>query len=173
MIIGSESTANAQSRYPGGPCAVIEWTSKKFSTITRSSFCAELRNQLEAAQHSVLIAAFYEENMKPIQSASELVMLQDQGRLSLPIHLCGDNKGVFTAVCAQNPKANAEPTLTSHIKALRELLDCHAIGTLIWIDNRDMIADPLTKGKTRRNELNDVLNSAYWKVLHCAEHWPK
>ena len=141
--------------------------------ITRSSFCAELRNQLEAAQASILISAFFEENVAPLRSAANLVTLQDQGRLNLPIHLCGDNKGVFTAVCAQNPKAKAEPTLTPHIKALRELLDNRAIVPLVWIDNRDMIADPLTKGKTKRNELNDVLNQAQWIVMHPTESWPK
>jgi len=35
-----------------------------------------------------------------------------------------------------------------------------------------MIADPLTKGKTKRNVLNDVLNQAEWIVDNPTETWP-
>ena len=80
---------------------------------------------------------------------------------------------MFTAVTAQNPKTPAEPTLTAHVKALREDLDKCRIDRFIWVDNRDMIADPLTKGKTKRNELNDVLDKGIWNVRHPTEFWPK
>ncbi len=43
----------------------------------------------------------------------------------------------------------------------------------MWVDNRDMLADPLTKGKTRRNEINDVLNKGMWTINHKTEVWPK
>ena len=141
--------------------------------ITRSSFCAELRNQLEAAQGSILLASFLEENAIKYTSALQLSEAQDNGRLRTPIHQCGDNKGVFTAVSSQNPKTTAEPTLTPHVKALREYLDLRAITTIVWVDNRDMIADPLTKGKTKRNEINDVLNKGIWKIKYATEVWPK
>ena len=175
LIVGQPETKNTgnSGHFPGGPCAVMEWVSKKFNVITRSSFCAELRNQLEAAQSSILLAAFLEENSTPIVSALQLTKVQDRGLLRTPIHLCGDNKGVFTAVSAQNPKTTAEPTLTPHVKALRELVDGHSITTLVWVDSRDMIADPLTKGKTTRNELNDVLNTGHWIIANPTEHWPK
>ena len=167
LIVGQHATKNkgdsvsSSGHFPGGPCAVMDWVSKKFNVITRSSFCTELRNQLEAAQSSILLAAFLEENSTATGSALELMKLQDQGLLRTPIHLCGDNKGVFTAVSAQNPKTPAEPTLTPHVKALRELVDSNMITVLVWVDNRDMIADPLTKGKTRRNELSDVLDTGH------------
>ena len=173
LVVGQAAQGDQQGHFPGGPCTVLEWTSKKFTVITRSSFCAELRNQLEAAQSSILLASFLEENITKCSSALKLAEAQDNGHLSTPIHLCGDNKGVFSAVSAQNPKTTAEPTLTPHVKALREYLDQRAITTIVWVDNRDMIADPLTKGKTRRNEINDVLNKGMWKIIHTTEVWPK
>ena len=137
---------------------VLEWVSKKFNVVTRSSFGAELRNQLEAAQSSVLMAVFMEENIAPVLSAIELSHRQDCGLAHTPIYLCGDNKGVYLAVSSQNPKVATEPILTPHVKAIREMIDENLITVIVWIDNRDMVADPLTKGKTRRNELNVVLD---------------
>ena len=175
LLVGQRPTSSTyvSDLYPGGPCTVMDWVSKKFSVITRSSFCAELRNQLEAAQSSVFLASALEENCHHIRSAHDLRNRTDKGLLSIPIHLCGDNKGVFTAVTAQNPKTPAEPTLTAHVKALREDLDKCRITRFVWVDNRDMIADPLTKGKTKRNELNDVLDKGVWNVRHPTEFWPK
>ena len=74
------------------------------------------------------------------------------------------------AVSAQNPKTPAEPNLTSHVRAIREFVDRTGhITTLVWVDNRDMIADPLTKGKTIRNALIDVLDKGIWKIVHPTE----
>jgi len=50
MIVGGQPS---RSKFPGGHGYVLEWVSKKFNTITRSSFYAELRNQLEAAQSGI------------------------------------------------------------------------------------------------------------------------
>ena len=109
----------------------------------------------------------------PINSSEELCRRQDNGLLHNPIVLCGDNKGVFTAASAQNPKTPAEPTLTAHVKAIREFVDKGLIAALAWVDNRDMAADPLTKGKTKRNPLINLLDKGYWFVMHAAEIWPK
>ena len=118
-------------------------------------------------------SAFFEENVAPLRAAANLVTLQDQCILHLPIYWCGNNRGVSTAVCAHNPKDSAEPTLTPHFKALRELLDNHTIVAFVWIDNRDMIAYPLTKGKATWNELTDVLNQAQWIIMRPTESGPK
>ena len=173
LVVGS-SSSGTDCHFPGGPCTVLDWVSKKFSVITRSSFCAELRNQLEAAQTSLYLSQSLEENCRKIESANVLSQLLDQGKLQTPIHLCGDNKGVSMAVSAQNPKTPAEPNLTSHVRAIREFVDRTGhITTLVWVDNRDMIADPLTKGKTIRNALIDVLDKGIWKIVHPTEFWPR
>ena len=83
MIVGQQTskdignTVSSSGHFPCGPCAVMEWVSKKFSVITRSSFCAELRNQLEAAQSSILLATFLEESSAPFSSALQLMKLRD------------------------------------------------------------------------------------------------
>ena len=59
LIVGTDK--NGKSKFPGGPCVVVEWVSKKFDVVTRSSFGAELRNQVEAAQSSVFLSSFFEE----------------------------------------------------------------------------------------------------------------
>ena len=117
--VSSAVSTKAAGQSPGGPCFVLDWVSKKFNVITRSSFCAELRNQIEAAQTSIYLASALEENFEAIESPHDLRHRQDQSLLQTPVYLCGDNKGVFTATTAQNPKTPAEPTLTAHVKSLR------------------------------------------------------
>eukprot|EP00975_Prorocentrum_lima_P048509 10148075-Prorocentrum_lima.AAC.1 len=56
--------------------------------------------------------------------------------------------------------------MTVHVSALRELLQKQCVRELVWCDNRGMMADPLTNGKTRRNVLNIALHSGEWVVEH-------
>ena len=169
LLVGSQKT---NSHFPGGVCQLLDFVSKKFNTVTRSSFAAELRNQLEAAHAGVYYNSFIEENCRPGLSACSLAMLQDNGHHHVPCYVVGDNDGVFKAVSAENPRTASEPILTPHIRAYREMLDRHLIKQTIWCDNRDMIADPLTKGKTQRNLLNHVLNHGEWIVQHATRAWP-
>eukprot|EP00975_Prorocentrum_lima_P034834 7319296-Prorocentrum_lima.AAC.1 len=46
-VVGSQQS---RSLHAGGHCYVLDVVSKKFNTVARSSFAAEPRNQLEAAQ---------------------------------------------------------------------------------------------------------------------------
>ena len=95
-----------------------------------------------------------------------------KGKLKLKPLIMGDNDGVFRAVTSENPKTASEPILTPHARAYREMLDNKQLGGIGWVDNRDMIADPLTKGKTRRNDLNIMLNCGIWNVKHSTLQWP-
>ena len=122
-------------------------THQKFNTVTRSSFAAELRNQLEAPQAGVYFSAFLQENLMPTLTAMTLAKMQDEGQFRLKPLVMGDNDGVFRAVTSENPKAASEPILTPHIRAYREMIDKQQVGGIGWCDNRDMVADPLTKGK--------------------------
>ena len=98
--------------------------------------------------------------------------MQDKGQFKLKPLIMGDNDGVFRAVTSENPKTASEPILTPHVRAYREMLDKQQIGGVGWCDNRDMIADPFTKGKTRRNDLNVMLNKGEWTVQHSTMQWP-
>ena len=69
LVVGTPKDKHSHNgQFPGGPCTVLDWVSKKFNTVTRPSFCAELRNQLEAAQSSVFLSSSLEENIMQISS---------------------------------------------------------------------------------------------------------
>eukprot|EP00975_Prorocentrum_lima_P068485 12920973-Prorocentrum_lima.AAC.1 len=63
-----------------------------------------------------------EESLETNRSASFLSTRVDVGRMRMPLHVVGDKDGVFKCVINDNPKMNIEPTLTLHVRALRELL---------------------------------------------------
>ena len=113
-----------------------------------------------------------QENLIENITPTALARIIDTGRLSLPIYLAGDNRGVFTSVSAENPSAKAEPVLIPHVKALRELVD-RGILRIVWVDNRDMVADSLTKGKTKRNPLNFTMTQGAWIIKESTDIWPK
>eukprot|EP00975_Prorocentrum_lima_P013716 2918368-Prorocentrum_lima.AAC.1 len=61
---------------------------------------------------------------------------------------------------------STEPTIILHVRALRELSDEGSVHAILWCANRDMSADPLTKGETRRDVLNEVVLKGEWIVAH-------
>ena len=100
-------------------------------------------------------------------------MSPTRGEYHLQAIVLGDNDGVWRAVTAENPKTPTEPALTPHVRALREMLDKRQIKAIGWTDNRDMIADPLTKGKTQRNIINVVMNTGTYIIKHPVNIWPE
>ena len=129
MLIGSDSTA---SHFPGGKGCVLEWVSRKFNTVTRSSFAAELRNQLEAAHAAIYFAAALQETLVENITTTKLTRIIDTGRLSLPIYLAGDNKGVFTSVSAENPisqgRAYSHTSREGTPRACGQMHSSHCMG---------------------------------------------
>ena len=134
MLVGSYKT---EAMSPGDLCNDLDYVSKQFSTVTRSSFAAELRNQLEASQAGVYYSAFMQESLMSKLTAMTLATMQDDGQLRLKPLIIGDNDGVYRAVTAENPNAASEPILTPHIRAYREMIDNHQVGGIGWCDNRD------------------------------------
>ena len=53
------------------------------------------------------------------------------------------------------------------------MLDNKVIKAIGWVDNRGMAADPLTKGKTKRNIINSLLNSGSYIIKNPAKLWPE
>ena len=87
--------------------------------MTRSSFAAELRNQVEAAQVGAFFSAFMQENLMPALTARKLVDISDNGYYYLRAIILGDNDGVFRAVTAENPRTPTEPALTPYVRAYK------------------------------------------------------
>ena len=109
----------------------------------------------------------------PDLTARKLAELSGKGEFHLRSIILGDNEGVYRAVTAENPRTPTEPILTPHVRAYREMLDNKVIKAIGWVDNRDMVADPLTKGKTQRNIINLLLNSGNYIIKNLAKLWPE
>ena len=58
-----------------------------------------------------------------------------------------------------------------HVKALRYYLDHGMLRSITWTDNRDMLADGLTKGKVKRDAINLALQTGSWIIQHPTETW--
>ena len=159
MLVGSNATT---SQYPGGVCNILDYVSKKFQQVTRSSFAAELRNQVAAPQVGSFFSAFMQENLMPDLTAMKLAEISDSGPYYLRAIILGVNGGVYRAVTAENPRTPTEPALIPHVRAYKEMLDTRAIQAIGWIDNRDMVVDPLTNGQNP--EKHDQLASKLWHL---------
>eukprot|EP00975_Prorocentrum_lima_P025987 5465880-Prorocentrum_lima.AAC.1 len=59
-----------------------------------------------------------EENLEPRLTANQLVERVVNGKLTMPIHLAGDNDGRFKCASNDNPGTGTEPTMTVHASAL-------------------------------------------------------
>eukprot|EP00975_Prorocentrum_lima_P021795 4592005-Prorocentrum_lima.AAC.1 len=70
-----------RSLHPGGHCYVLDFVSKKFNVVARSSFAAELRNLLDAAQSGIFYSPFMEENLEANLTANQLSERLDNGKL--------------------------------------------------------------------------------------------
>ena len=53
------------------------------------------------------------------------------------------------------------------------MLDTKVIQAIGWVDNRGMVSDPLTKGKTQRNVINALLNTGNYIIKHPVKLWPE
>jgi len=163
--------ATEGTQFPGGDVQLIDFVSKKLHVISRSAFAAELRNTLEAAQDLVNTALQFHELYKGPFSAEQCAQIRDSADHFLDTVICTDSHGLYTATSKTEPSPGTDGSMVYHVKALRELLDNGNISTLCWIDNRDMIADGLTKGKPDRQQMNRVLTTGTWKLDQTPLHW--
>jgi hypothetical protein len=83
----------------------------------------------------------------------------------LSIVLAIDNMAVFKSVSGFEVVCN-DLSMRLHALQLRHYLDRLIVDPLLWIDTRDMLADALTKGKIRRDAINDAFNNGRWTLQH-------
>ena len=86
-------------------------------------------------------------------TAKQIQKCMDTGRLPVDLHVCTDNKGLFSALGAVELKAPAEPHLLYLLRALRDRLEAGTLHKLWWVDTRAMISDALTKGGLAREPI--------------------
>ena len=92
--------------------------------------------------------------------------LQDTGAFTNEYTLCFDARSIYDAVARDGEVlTGSDPSLTMHVKSLRDKVQSGEINCLTWIDNRDMVADGLTKGKAPRDELL-AISQGRWNLQH-------
>ena len=97
--------------------------------------------------------------------------MRDKGTFGPRVHLCTDNYGLYSATTKEEPSPGVDASMVYHVQALRQLLDDKLLESITWIDNRDMLADGLTKGKVKRDAINIALQTGSWNIQHPAETW--
>ena len=99
-------------------------------------------------------------------SAAKLAEMQDTGCYTVPYALCIDARSIYDAVAREGEVVTgSDPSLTMHVKSLKEKILSGQITQFIWGDNRDMVADGLTKGRAPRDALL-LLSKGRWPVQH-------
>ena len=155
----------------GGHLQLVDFVSRRLHVVARSAFAAELRNVLEAIQESLNVATWFHEIYRGPLTAEECTHVRDKALHFLPVKVCMDNYGLFAAVTKDEPTAGSDASMIYHVKAVRYLCDKGSIDTMAWIDNRDMLADGLTKGNPPRDPINTAMATAYWEPQQDYETW--
>ena len=155
----------------GGKVQLVDFLSKKLSVVSRSAFAAELRNVLEAAQDTINHAVLLHEIYRGPCTAEQCAKIRDKATYFPEIVVCTDNQGLYNALTKEDPTPGSDGSMVYHVKALRELLDRHNLTSVVWLDNRDMVADGLTKGKPSREDINTVLSTGTWTPQHEYKLW--
>ena len=114
--------------------------------VVRATFIAELLGGVDTIGKGLLITQAFHEANTGHSSAANNRHLHENGVYSVPMILYIDALSVYAATTAVSIKTLADQSVLCHLQYLRELLDHDVLRALIWSDNRDMIADGLTKG---------------------------
>ena len=92
------------------------------------------------------------------------------GSVPLSIEAITDSYSIFSYLAAAHLKLPAEKGTYYHVAFLRERLVSHLIRSYTWVDTRDMPADGLTKGKSDRSALIQIMKGSYG-LAHIAHEY--
>ena len=102
-----------------------------------------------------------------ITPACELLPLQTNGRLAVPLMASIDAKSVFEAIRSEDAgKLPLEESSILIVLAIGEDLQHGRLNILWWIDTRDMVADGLNKGGLDRRPLQLACSEGKWFLPH-------
>ena len=71
---------------------------------------------------------------------------------------------LFQAWTGTSVKLPTEKSLFPHLAWLRDVVKC-APTHVLWVDTRDMLADPMTKGTILRTAILQAMNG-FFKISH-------
>ena len=99
-----------------------------------------------------------------------MVQAITSGSVPLSIEAITDSYSIFSYLAAAHLKLPAEKGTYYHLAFLRERLVSHLIRSYTWVDTRDMPADGLTKGKSDRSALIQIMQGNYG-LAHTAHEY--
>ncbi len=160
---------------PGGDMLVLDFYSRKQPRVTRSTFGAELTNQLEASELGMLHRGFWHQVCTGERGAKRLHELVNGGDIKTQLYMVGDAHAVFTAVTAEEISVPNDRSQLYAVRALRDRLECGSLSRLLRCDTRDMLCDALTKGSIARQAIVDAFAKGYWRmeVRDQSHAWPE
>ncbi len=113
----------------------------------------------------------YTEITQPINHIHDLITLEENGQLAIPIHCIVDARSVYDALVAPDIRPPTESSLILILKQLKEAMCTFTLKALWWIDTRDMVADGLNKGIISRSALLQVTAEGFWQLAYeCRRH---
>ena len=148
-----------------GTFHLVEYCCRKQRRVCRSTFAAEINALADAAEIARLINFTITHLYNPRATVTDLLRLEETGKLPVKLHCFTDCRSVFDTLSASDLRTPSESSLVLIVAMLRELLELQVIGTLSWVDTADMLADGLTKGLVSRKALLHTSNSGVWKTL--------
>ena len=144
---------------------VLEYVSSRQHHVCRGVWSAELHNQCDMADMGLVLSGFYEELRHGPIGCTELRKRQDEGTLSMEVHMFTDSYSIFSYLRAAHLKFPAEKATYFHLAYLKEALDTGRIKSLTWVDTRDMVCDGMTKGMADRSALHQLMKGV-WILKH-------
>ena len=150
---------------------LIEFYTRTQKHVVRSTWAAELFDQVDAADVSLLLLGFYQEIETGVKaSASDLINLRTLGGYHLNWTQFTDCKSIVSAITSENVKTPSEKNTIHHAQWIRELLDNHILTEYHWCDTRDMVADGMNKGSIDRTAIIDLMKGK-WNLKHETIPW--
>ena len=129
-------------------CNLISWQSKRIRRVVRSSLAAETLAMGEGIDAALYISVLYNE-----------IMHGQSKRKPLSIKGYTDNKSLCDAL--KSSKYVTDRWLRIDIGALKELIRDENVEEIKWVDNKNQLADALTKKGSSAHKLISVLEKGH------------
>jgi hypothetical protein len=170
VVILCSATADELTLPAQAQLHILDFCSKKQRHVTRSTFAAELMAATDACDALWTMAVILHELKRGSLDVHEAHAMKRNGGLDVVTGVALDALSVYAAATAGHIKRPSEQGLLLQLLWLRQQLDTHVLGKLIWVDTRIMLADGLTKGSIDRALLHLAMEGR-WDTTHPYKVW--
>eukprot|EP00971_Amphidinium_carterae_P240194 4768863-Amphidinium_carterae.1 len=153
-----------------GPALLLDCYSSKQRRVVRSTYAAELHAAIDNLERGYMAQFLLSEltSLSGSQSARQLLSRWQAGSLKPNLRLLIDAKSVYDTLTAVDFRTPAEESLSVPVRAVRDDIHVGKIAALAWLDTRSMLADALTKGVVKKDQI--VLAADGGRLRIPAEH---